>query len=258
MNEDQQQEHTEEQAEPLAAQPAAEEQAQDVPQQEAEATNGAGQDEQPEKEDRTSKLLRLNLANLKKKVLRGGVLSQREIEMLKSESSDAATAPRFAKNQVELSNILGVERKTIQRWLKEPGNPGAKADGRLSVEEWKQWAEENGKKVGDSINTAAEKAKNVLLQNEILEFRLKVLRRDYVPMADVEVVGAKLAVALRKVIGTIHLLAPSLEQVTAADAEALLKDKEDELIGQIRVLANDLATLGEATSEQIKPGDEEG
>lgn len=216
----------------------------------------------PPTEQLIERVLQQNLVNLTKKLKSGGSLTPAELNALRAEisvrSGDKGSMSGYVRTQVELAECLGIERKTVQRWLKEPGNPGARADGRYPLQEWKEWAEKNGKRIGDTIDATLERAKNIVLQNEILEFRLKVLRRDYVSMEDVEVVGAKLAVALRKVIGTIHLLAPSLEQVTANEAEALLKDKEDELIGQIRVLANDLARLGEAEKEEIKPGNGEG
>jgi hypothetical protein len=232
-----------------------------TPPDSGEGTGAEDQDDPPanqEEESRTQKLLRLNLANLKKKVIRGGVLSAREIEMLKAEESgtDRDGAPvsgaRFVKNQVELASALGVDRKTIYRWFQEEGIPETRSDGRYSVNEWREWAENTGRKISpDSINSGNERARNILLQNEILVFRLAVLRRDYVPMAEVEAVGSKLAVNLRKVIGTLHLLAPSLESVTAAEAEGLLKDKEDEMVNQLRVVASDLAKMAKPTSEEV-------
>lgn len=47
---------------------------------------------------------------------------------------------RFEKNQVALAKRLRVARKTVQRWLREPGNPGATARGEYDAFLWRQWA----------------------------------------------------------------------------------------------------------------------
>ncbi|CAB4158881.1 hypothetical protein UFOVP736_50 [uncultured Caudovirales phage] len=54
----------------------------------------------------------------------------------------------WAKNQTELAQALGCERKTISRWLKEkdPECPGKTADGRYNITLWRLWTEKKGKK----------------------------------------------------------------------------------------------------------------
>lgn len=54
----------------------------------------------------------------------------------------------WAKNQTELAEAMGCERKTISRWLKEkdPECPGKTSDGRYNITLWRLWSEKKGKK----------------------------------------------------------------------------------------------------------------
>jgi hypothetical protein len=64
-------------------------------------------------------LLKADLRNLAKKVQQGKTLSVAERNILQSAlAGQSPSAAEFAKNQVELAEILGVDRKTIQRWRK--------------------------------------------------------------------------------------------------------------------------------------------
>ena len=55
----------------------------------------------------------------------------------------------WAKNQTELAEAIGCNRKSIQRWLKEahPDCPGQTSDGRYNITLWKLFVESVGKKV---------------------------------------------------------------------------------------------------------------
>jgi DNA-binding CsgD family transcriptional regulator len=83
-------------------------------------------------------LLKADLANLARKVQQGKTLSAAERNLVQSilGGGDVSTA-NYADNQVELAKILNVDRKTIQRYRKLPGNPGARADGRWDVNAWR-------------------------------------------------------------------------------------------------------------------------
>src|SRR5437867_12728917 len=85
-------------------------------------------------------LLKADLRNLAKKVQQGKTLSASERNLLQSVLGGGKTSTvSYAKNQVELAELLGVNRKTIQRARKKPGNPGAEADGRYNVTAWREF-----------------------------------------------------------------------------------------------------------------------
>jgi hypothetical protein len=50
----------------------------------------------------------------------------------------------WARNQVELALILGVTRKTVQRW-RILGAPIPRSDGFWNVAQWKEWIEAHGR-----------------------------------------------------------------------------------------------------------------
>src|SRR5213083_1245686 len=65
-------------------------------------------------------LLKGDLRNLAKKVQQGKTLSASERNLLQSTLAGETPAA------VELAAILGVDRKTVQRWRRIDGNPGVR------------------------------------------------------------------------------------------------------------------------------------
>ena len=196
-------------------------------------------------------LLRGDLRNLAKKVQQGRTLSASERNLLNSvlKGGEGATAS-FAANQVELASALGVSRKTIQRARKKDGNPGVKADGRWDVNAWREFLRLIGTLDGDSgeeeLDPTREKARNILLKNEKLEAELAILKRQWMPVTEVERIGGDLGTAIRKVVGTIHLAAPTVVGVSVAEAESRLKELESEILDQLHALAESIGDWKEA------------
>lgn len=151
-----------------------------------------------------------------------------------------------AKNQVALAEILGVTRQTVHAWLRIPGNPGKKPDGRYPIEPWKAWATEHGRKApkGSELLTRKERLEEIKIKRE--EHKYRVERRQHVPVKDVEAIGARLASSIRKVVTTLHRIAPDLEGLGKAEIEMHLRAKEDEIIAQLFALDEDVKDLQEA------------
>lgn len=182
-------------------------------------------------------ILQLDLKNLEKKVKAGHLLSASERAVLQSSVGGGKPSDqRFAKNQVELSEILGVDRKTVQRHLKLEGNPGARPDGRYEIATWRKWIEDRRGISDGELSAPLLKAKQILLQNQKLEAQLKIIARDYVPAAEVEKWGSDLGAAIRKIITQIHLAAPSVVGVSVPEAEERLKEIEEEILQQLHTL----------------------
>lgn len=132
--------------------------------------------------------------------------------------------------------MLGVSRWTIQRAMKVAGHPEARADGRHEVAAWRAFLQSTGAVEDDSVSATELKARNLLLQNQRLELQLAVMRREYLPASDVERWGAELGAAVRKVVGQIHLAAPSVVGLSVPEAEARLKEMEDEILEQLHTV----------------------
>lgn len=208
--------------------------------------------ESPEVRERSvaKQILQLNLRNLAEKVRAGKTLSTAEVQMLNSRVGESGPQEGTAESKVALADAIGVTRQTIHRWLRMPGNPGAASNGKYSVGEWRDWARKNGYKMAESEDSERERFRSILLGNEILEYRLGILRHDYVLATEVESVGAALATAIRKVVLGIHLRAPSLANVTVAEADGILKGVEDEIIEQLHTLYRGIDDVKKPTAAE--------
>lgn len=174
-------------------------------------------------------MLKADLRNLSSKLKDGKPLAAGERAALQSIAQGGeASAVAFAHNQVDLARLLGVTRKTIQRHLKREGNPGARADGRYDVLAWREYLKafgSAGEDEADKIDAGRERARNILLKNERLEFDLAVARREYVSAEEVEkAVAAMIGTARRRLLSGPPTLAPQVVGVTIPEAEKLLQE----------------------------------
>lgn len=204
------------------------------------------------------KILAQNIVNLAKKAKDGGVLSAAEVQLLR-ESVGNDLPIGWAKNQTELATALGVTRRSILTWSKRDGCPGARPDGRYNIEEWRTWAKANGLRVAAELDVGELRAEGQRLANEKTRHQLAILRRLYVPTDEVAALGAKLGAAIRKVVTTIHTIAPSLAGMTSvAEIEQALKDKEDDIIFQLQSLDEGLVDITTPTEQEaLQDGEED-
>ena len=181
-----------------------------------------------------------NLLNLAKKVNDGKPLTSAELALLRAAQEGAATVdPPFVRSIVELATVLKVSRKTVDRWLKKKDHPPTASDGRYNVVAWKEYKRQLGTVEEDpdqEIDANRERARNVLLQNERLEFQINVLRKNYVPFETVEDWGAQLGGAVRTEIVRWHAIAPTLAGLSIPEIEARLVEQETELLQKLHLL----------------------
>lgn len=196
-------------------------------------------------------LLKADFVNLAKKVKDGKTLSASERNLLQSAlTGDKPSTVEFAKNAVELAELLDVDRRTIARWRKVDGNPGVRPDGRYHVPSWRAFKSvRQGEDEAGGLSQTQLKARQILLQNQKLEIQIAVLRREYMPVTDVEKIGGELGTAIRKVISQIHLCAPTVVGVSVAEAEARLKEIEDEILQQLHLLGQAIKEWKDSTDE---------
>lgn len=186
-------------------------------------------------------LLKADFANLALKVKQGKTLSASERNLLQSTlAGDKPSGIEFAKNAIELADLLGVDRRTISRWRKIEGNPGVQPDGRYHVPSWREF-KLNRQGDDEGLSQTQLKARQILLQNQKLEIQIAILKREFMPVAEVEKIGGELGQAIRKVVSQIHLCAPTVVGVSVAEAEARLKEIEDEILQQLHLLGESVA-----------------
>lgn len=96
------------------------------------------------------RILSKDLENIVKKVASGKTLTNSERALIESEYGEKEKSVRYAKTIVELADILGVNRKTIDRWRKMKGSPKPCSDGRYNVAKWRDFVRKHDLKEPDS------------------------------------------------------------------------------------------------------------
>lgn len=170
---------------------------------------------------------RVFLKHVADKLRAGKTLTRQEQTRLSSLRHGTDSAVTFAANQSELADLLDVSRKTIQRALEKDGNPGAMPDGRYEVKPWRDYLSRTNEHLAESDKTSirSERARNLSLKNDKLEFELAVLRRDYIAADDVEKLVGEMIAESKKVLNTgPSSLAPQVVGVSIAEAEQLIRE----------------------------------
>ena len=133
------------------------------------------------------KVLQKDLENVIKKVAGGKTLTSAErarVEALAAGSQDSTT---YAKNLVQLAEILGVTRRTLSSWRKMEGAPEPLPNGEHEVARWREFIRVRGLKGSNDVGhpTEALKARRLLVDIEERELRLSIKRGDYLHREDV-------------------------------------------------------------------------
>ena len=141
--------------------------------------------------DLARKLLNKDLANLVQRVHHGGKLSRVERSMLQNLASSSAggdkVGPAFAKNFVDLADILGVTRQSITTWKKRKDAPTPAANGLHDVAAWRDFMKQHDLKGGTpttDLETAL-RARKLLAEVEERELKVAVRKGLYVTVEDV-------------------------------------------------------------------------
>jgi hypothetical protein len=139
----------------------------------------------------------------------------------------------YARNQVELAELIGRDRKTIQRWLKIEGNPGHTSDGRYPIEAWKEWIDKSGRRHGkkEKLDKLDIETKIAAGKLEMQEIELAKTRGELMHVDDVVSVMTQLFGGLVGRLRTLrHDVAPSVVGETVPEATKRLGNAHDELL----------------------------
>ena len=133
--------------------------------------------------------------------------------------------------QSAIAELLEVTVKTIQRWLKKPGNPGVDAEGRYPVQKWRDFAIAVGRKTRMPDKAAAE-LQGIMLKNERLRLENEVERGQLASVNEVvELLGSLAGAMAQKLSHRNHELAPVVVGVTVPEASKRIRT------GDVKVLA---------------------
>lgn len=109
----------------------------------------------------------------------------------------------------DLAAAVGVSKTTIDRALKEPGNPGRNSNGTLNIERWKKYMAERKQRIEQGTLDDSEPAQSVAAELKVARLRkeqaqaekaeldLAARRGELIPLADAEHAAFKFSSILR-------------------------------------------------------------
>ena len=150
---------------------------------------------------------------------------------------------RFAKNQVQLASMLGVDRKTIARWRKEDDFPEPKSDGRWDVVACQQWRRDRSQQAGsaEDQSQAEGQARKVWLQVEKLEHDLEVAKGSYIQTDEAAAEVRRLVSIARGILlGIGDKLAPIVISMSSVEAAKRINEEIDYALSQIQTADMDV------------------
>ncbi len=136
------------------------------------------------------KLLQRDLASLARRVQRGDPISRAERSLLQRMAvapAEPEAGPAVAASFVELAAILGVTRRTLQRWRARGDAPKPGEDGLHNVGAWCEFIRQARLAGNCGEVEAAPRLRRLQTQTEEREMRLAEFRVAHVCVPDVRV-----------------------------------------------------------------------
>ena len=188
------------------------------------------------------RILSKDLENIVKKVASGKTLTNSERALIESEYGEKEKSVRYAKTIVELADVLGVNRKTIDRWRKMKGSPKSKPDGRQDISKWRQFIKKNGLKEADTPEDEVLKSRKLLAEVKQAEIKLKVMEGTYVPIEKVREVWTMHIGQIRNILESRFLneLPPILTTLDAIQIREKMQEVLDETYSALSVAAESI------------------
>lgn len=187
------------------------------------------------------RILSKDLENIVKKVASGKTLTSAE-RALVEKAYGATENVKFAKTIVELAEILGVSRKTIDRWRKMKNAPKALSDGRHNIVKWQEFVRKHDLKEPDTPEEEELKSRKLLAEVRQAELKLKVMEGTYVPIEKVREVWMSHIGQVRNILESRFLneLPPILTSLDAIQIREKMQEVLDETYKAISVAADSI------------------
>ena len=152
-------------------------------------------------ENAARKVLDKEFENIIRKVGAGRTLTAAERARIEARAAGSNDSTAYAKTYVELADILGINRRTLNSWKKLDGAPKPLPNGQHDVSAWREFVRLRGLKGGKEVaggNQETLKARRLLVDIEERELRLAIKRGDYLHKRDrAQVYPRRLGAALR-------------------------------------------------------------
>ena len=139
-----------------------------------------------------SRIRKANVANILKKLKEGKTLSRddwSQIEDYKAKADkpieDVTEIKKTAKSWVELAEVLGVARQTVDVWKKKPGSPKPRSNGTHDVLKWVAFIKAEGlaaKGQSETPDEAELRLRKLFAEVEDRELKVLVRKGQFVPI----------------------------------------------------------------------------
>lgn len=219
--------------------------------------------------EKARKVLEEEISAIRKKVEAGKRITVAERNQLHQFASsdeealaDSLASPATVPSIAALCGVLGISRDTFYKWRKKfPKEiPQNQTNGQYDVAAWRAFAKKNNLKGGDEDETSEEdketleelKKEDLRIKIEERNFKLAILRQDFIAREDVREEISKL------VAGAIKLLRDRFENelppvCAGLDAVRIRKENANAIDEVCRLLQEG----GDAMGEPVLEGDEE-
>lgn len=188
-----------------------------------------------------NKVLSKDIENIVKKAAQGKPLTDAERARITNAYENSAEK-KFAKNVVELAEILGVNRKTITRWRKSEAAPKPVSNGNHDIAKWREFIRNNDLKEPDSPEETALKVRKLLAEVKQAELKLSVMEGNYVSIEKVREVWTTHIGQVRSILESRFLneLPPILTALDAIQIREKMRDVLDEAYAAISASSDEL------------------
>lgn len=184
--------------------------------------------------DVAEKILDADFQNVVKKVAAGKPLTVAERARIEARAAGSTDSTAYAKTQVDLANILGVTRRTLNNWLKLEGSPKALSNGMWPVADWREFVRLRGLKTGKLAPQSEDalKARKLLAEVEERELRIAVKKGEYVRVTDVRLEWIGLVAQATSILRSKfeNELPPILSGLDATGIQAECRKAIDEVL----------------------------
>lgn len=193
-------------------------------------------------ENIANRILDKDLENIVKKVAQGKTLTSVERARIENayKKEEPAKVSAYALNYVELADILGITRQTINRWRKLKEAPKPLSNGKHNVSKWRNFIKKNGLKEAESPEDEELKSRKLLAEVKQAELKLKVMEGTYVPIEKVREVWMSHIGQVRSILESRFLneLPPLLTTLDAIQIREKLQEVLDETYKAISIAAD--------------------
>ena len=194
-------------------------------------------------ENIAQKILNKDIENIVKKVAQGKTLTEAERARIENTYNvESSKEVLYVGSLVELAEILGVSRMTLDRWRKKKGAPKTLSNGKHCIKSWRDFTRSKGLKTILDDEESALKSRKLLAEVRQAEIKLKVMEETYVSVEKVREVWTMHIGQARAILESRFLneLPPLLMTLNAIQIRERMQEVLDEVYRAMQEASKEL------------------